>query len=88
MVVGCVIANTHPQIKKNALLIDQSYACNFALYIISSLILTVFPDPVCAQAIKSLPARIAGIEYFCTGVGFTYFAFSTLDLNVSYSAAS
>lgn len=48
-----------------------------------STVLTVFPDPVCAHAIKSLPARIAGIEYFCTGVGFTYFAFSTLVLNVS-----
>ena len=28
-----------------------------------------FPDPVCAQAIKSLPFVMIGIPYFCTGVG-------------------
>ncbi|KAK1281637.1 hypothetical protein QJS10_CPB22g01149 [Acorus calamus] len=32
----------------------------------------VFPDPVWAQAIKSLPAISTGIAYRCTGVGFTY----------------
>lgn len=30
----------------------------------------VFPDPVCAQAIRSRRARPMGIAYFCTGVGF------------------
>ena len=30
----------------------------------------VLPEPVCAHAIKSLPARDAGMAYFCTGVGF------------------
>ena len=28
----------------------------------------VFPDPVCAQAIRSLPAITVGREYLCTGV--------------------
>ena len=27
-------------------------------------VLTVFPEPVWAQAIKSLPARVIGIAYF------------------------
>ena len=30
----------------------------------------VLPEPVCAHAIKSLPASEAGMAYFCTGVGF------------------
>mmetsp|Transcript_10503 Transcript_10503/g.44686 ORF Transcript_10503/g.44686 Transcript_10503/m.44686 type:complete len:252 (+) Transcript_10503:1011-1766(+) len=30
----------------------------------------VFPDPVCAHAIRSLRAMEMGIAYFCTGVGF------------------
>ena len=41
--------------------------------------LTVFPEPVCAQAIKSLLAKTVGIAYFCTGVGFVYLAFLTLS---------
>lgn len=32
----------------------------------------VFPDPVCAQAIRSLPAITIGTAYFCTGVGLLY----------------
>ena len=32
-------------------------------------LLTVFPEPVWAQAIKSLPASVIGIAYFCIGVG-------------------
>ena len=30
----------------------------------------VFPDPVCAHAMRSFPAREMGMAYFCTGVGF------------------
>ena len=30
----------------------------------------VFPEPVCAHAIRSRPASLMGIAYFCTGVGF------------------
>ena len=29
----------------------------------------VFPEPVCAHAIRSLFPTTIGIEYFCTGVG-------------------
>ena len=50
--------------------------------------LTVFPEPVCAQAIKSLPCIMIGMAYFCTGVGFSYLAFFTLDKNASYKPAS
>jgi hypothetical protein len=32
----------------------------------------VLPDPVCAQAIRSLPARKIRMACFCTGMGFTY----------------
>ncbi|KAL3173687.1 hypothetical protein MRX96_041498 [Rhipicephalus microplus] len=35
---------------------------------------TVFPDPVCAQVIKSLPAKATSAAYFSTGVGLTYLA--------------
>lgn len=31
--------------------------------------LTVLPDPVWAQAMRSLPAHMIGMPYFCTGVG-------------------
>lgn len=34
--------------------------------------LTVFPDPVWAHDIKSRPACITGMLYFCTGVSFEY----------------
>lgn len=34
--------------------------------------LTVFPDPVWAHAIKSRPASIIGMLYFCTGVSLEY----------------
>jgi hypothetical protein len=30
------------------------------------------PDPVCAQAIRFLPARKIRMACFCTGMGFTY----------------
>ena len=30
----------------------------------------VFPEPVCAQAMRSRPFVTIGIEYFWTGVGF------------------
>ena len=30
----------------------------------------VFPDPVCAHAMRSRRAKEIGIAYFCTGVGF------------------
>lgn len=33
--------------------------------------LTVLPDPVWAQAMRSLPAEMIGMPCFCTGVGFT-----------------
>jgi len=33
---------------------------------------TALPDPVCAQAIRSLPARKIRMACFCTGMGFTY----------------
>jgi len=32
----------------------------------------VFPEPVCAQLIRSRLLPTIGIEYFCTGVGFLY----------------
>ncbi|WVZ60931.1 hypothetical protein U9M48_010885, partial [Paspalum notatum var. saurae] len=32
----------------------------------------VFPDPVCAQAMRSRPAMEIGMACRCTGVGFTY----------------
>lgn len=48
---------------------------------------TVFPDPVWAQAITSLPAKMAGMAYFCTGVGLVYPAFLTFSWYVSYSWA-
>ena len=34
----------------------------------------VFPEPVCAHAIRSLCAIMIGTAYFCTGVGFMYCA--------------
>jgi hypothetical protein len=41
----------------------------------------VLPDPVCAQAIKSLPAREIGMACFCTGVGFTYLHLRMFSFN-------
>ena len=41
----------------------------------------VFPDPVCAQAIKSLPAMMMGIAFFCTGVGTLYPDLVTFSIN-------
>ena len=38
----------------------------------------VFPEPVWAQAIKSLPFRQMGMEYLWTGVGLVYLHFFTL----------
>ena len=32
--------------------------------------LTVFPEPVCAHAMTSRPARMIGMAYFWMGVGF------------------
>ena len=34
-------------------------------------VLTVLPEPVWAQDMRSLPAFMIGMEYFCTGVGFS-----------------
>ena len=34
----------------------------------------VFPEPVWAQAIRSLPSIIIGTACFCTGVGLEYWA--------------
>jgi len=34
--------------------------------------ISAYPDPVCAQAIRSRPAFPMGTEYFCTGVGLVY----------------
>ena len=48
----------------------------------------VFPDPVCAQAIRSRLARITGIEFFCTGVGVVYCAISIFDWIIGVSATS
>lgn len=50
--------------------------------------LTVFPDPVWAHAIKSRPASIIGILYFCTGVSFEYPALAMFLFNVWQRLAS
>ena len=34
----------------------------------------VLPEPVWAQLMRSLLARMTGIEFFCTGVGVVYLA--------------
>ena len=49
--------------------------------------LTVFPDPVCAQAMTSLPAMMVGIAYFWTGVGLLYLAFFTFKRHCSVNWA-
>jgi len=54
----------------------------------NSSMLTVFPDPVCAQAIRSRPLMMIGIAHFCTGVGLSYFAFLTFSLKQSSMSAS
>jgi hypothetical protein len=42
------------------------------MLIIGSRYAAVLPVPVCADAIRSLPARIKGITCSCTGVAFSY----------------
>jgi hypothetical protein len=50
--------------------------------------ITVLPDPVTAQAIKSLLAKITAIDPFWTGVGLTYPAFFMLSSNNVRNPAS
>jgi hypothetical protein len=50
--------------------------------------ITVLPDPVTAQAIKSLLAKITAIDPFWTGVGLTYPAFFMLSGNNGHNPAS
>jgi len=40
-------------------------------------------SPVCAQAIRSLLAKMIGRAYFCTGVGFSYLLSMILFLMMS-----
>lgn len=48
----------------------------------------VFPEPVCAHAIRSRPARPIGIEYLCTGVGFVYLHLATLAMRAGPRSTS
>lgn len=57
-------------------------------YIMGRKILTVFPEPVWAHAMRSLPAVTIGMPYFCTGVGLSYFALRTFSDIFSYRSAS
>jgi len=60
---------------------NHGFFIHVKISILSCCITTYWP--VCAHAIRSLLARMIGIAYFCTGVGFSYLLSIMLFLMMS-----